>query len=80
MAETATEASFRTLAVDEVRHPLLEVTRDLVGLNLRQPALGHGFIELRLGSAHHGLHETVDGLALVLRDLGERLTAGKPFA
>ena len=63
------------LAVHVGGHPLLQVGRELVPLRLRQPPGRHCGVELlRLVGDERG-DQAVDRLALVLRDLSERLAA-----
>src|SRR5207248_11424539 len=65
----------RQLAVDEVGDPLVEVAQDLLLLRLRQAAGRHGAIELPLPVVLERGDQAVDGLVLVLCNLGQRLAA-----
>ena len=68
-------AAHRRLPLDEVLEPLLCVRDELVPLRLRQASGRHRGVELlRLVGDERG-DQAVDRLALVLRDLSERLAA-----
>ena len=67
------EATLRERAVYTVRDPLLQIREDRLLLRLRQPAGGDSIVEPLLRGVVKRVDETVDGLALLFRDLGERL-------
>lgn len=74
------ERSPAKLAIDEIRGALLETLLDHVSPLSRKAVGGDGGVELFFRRTHHGLNETVDGLAFCLRHRGERLTVAKPLA
>ena len=68
------------IAVDEVREVLLQMREHLVRLGLRELPRPDRCVELRLRLVHERVDETVDGLAVRLRDIRERLAVPERLA
>src|SRR6266542_4438836 len=63
----------REAAVDEIGDALFQVREHRVFLGLREVPRLDGRVEVLLRLVHEGLNQAVDRLAVILRDLGERL-------
>src|SRR5262249_17887438 len=77
-AQAAPEAEARPVghpAVDEVVDVLLQVREPSLLLRLRQASVLDGLVELVLRVLDERVLEPVDGLVLILGDLGQRLAA-----
>jgi hypothetical protein len=65
----------RVHTVDEIGDPLPELGEEGLFLRLRDPAGGNCGLEPLLRTVDQRADQAIDGLALLLCDLGERLTA-----